>query len=616
MFNLKKVVAAGALLAATFAVPFCGAQHLDVLTAGSSAQWGVFALAADALATASGDPVKHCTLSTGTLNDHRGGSVPVENGKLWVVWTEPGSAFGVNSHVWAYLSVDSVVGVRAFQAAPRDTLTFNASSCANLLSASGSVAGVFPEADDTTTFDPGVSNTAANFLNTKALTAANTDIRPEDALFATNRAIGTLDTTSWKGLGLGTNGVVGDGTSTAHVVPFALSGTDPFSGNTVTPFVTIPIGAAPIVFFANNNLTTAGHLGNTGITDIENGRNTAVTSINHALNIFGGTDCSSSELGAGTAQNIIAVLREPTSGTMNTTEYTNFRLKENSFTGSQEMFVSPATSIVGPCQAGGSRLRAVGTGDEVNTVKANTDAIGYAFFSYEALPHTSPANVTANYKYLTLNGVDPINPSYADGEFPTCTSPQIYFCNTQDSLLLGTPAYDQFQNLRTGAYRSWSLYRAVSDSTGAAGMQTLINVAAAVADQALPDFVPLLPVCNGTAFPSGITLTNHNPMVPVSFTTYQSDEPGLWLFRSHFTRDGIAPSNGAQLGSSTPLACTEPDMSTTTLFAEFVGDTAGTPESGGDVGGAIIISGGTVSGGAPNSANPQPAEVADTGKRQ
>ena len=48
MLNLKNVVAASALLAATVVAPQCGAQTLDVLTSGSSAQWGVFAEAARA----------------------------------------------------------------------------------------------------------------------------------------------------------------------------------------------------------------------------------------------------------------------------------------------------------------------------------------------------------------------------------------------------------------------------------------------------------------------------------------------------------------------------------------------------------------------------------------
>src|SRR5580698_5482353 len=78
MLNLKKVAAAGALLAATCVVPFCEAQstvNVKVLTAGSSAQWGVFAKAADALASAemsgvSAGSVHHCTINGAALVDN------------------------------------------------------------------------------------------------------------------------------------------------------------------------------------------------------------------------------------------------------------------------------------------------------------------------------------------------------------------------------------------------------------------------------------------------------------------------------------------------------------------------------------------------------------------
>ncbi len=227
MFNLKTVAAAGALLAATVATPLCGAQTVDVLTAGSSAQWGVFAEAARALALAKvgnvATNVHHCTVNGPLLRDQRGASVPDESGKIWIVWTTSGSSV---EDIWAYLSVDSVVGVRAFMASPKDLLVIpgtSAPTCGNLLSAPAN-AGLFPESDD-----PTLNSTVEAALQNHVLTAANTDVRPEDALFTTKRAIRTLDTTSWDGLGIGTNGNVTDTTSAAHVVPFALSGNDPFS---------------------------------------------------------------------------------------------------------------------------------------------------------------------------------------------------------------------------------------------------------------------------------------------------------------------------------------------------------------------------------------------------
>src|SRR5207245_1066698 len=97
--------------------------------------------------------------------------------------------------------------------------------------------------------------------------------------------------------------------------------------------------------------------------------------------VFSGSSCSGSDLGGG-AGDIDAYLREPLSGTMNTTEFNVFRYPDASGQ-SQETGVNPAAANNNPlnlaCGGGGNRKRAIGTGDEVNGVKNNTtnDAIGY-----------------------------------------------------------------------------------------------------------------------------------------------------------------------------------------------------------------------------------------------
>ncbi len=376
MFRLKPSVAVGSILAATFLAPLCGAQTAQVITAGSSAQWGVFSEAALALAEA-GSPTHtafHFTIKgncvdsgvTGpcaALQDQRGAGVPKEPGNLWVVWNNDAS--GNPNQVWAYLSVDSVVGVRSFSAFPRSTLQISANTAA-----------AAPDQKDLLDFAPGTSGSGAVFsdadtplpstvrsvLSGQALTAANTDIRPEDALFATNRALAALDLSNADGLGYNAGDAITDQLGgQAFVENFALFGTDPVSLSTIPAanlYQTIPIGAAPIVFFGNTTTTTAGHLGSAAINNLKVATST-VTS-NDAETLFSGTTCTSAMLGfTGTTVNVNPILREPTSGTMNTTEFTNFR---QAGIGSQEINVGdPHTAgnnplTAKPCVAGGTTL--------------------------------------------------------------------------------------------------------------------------------------------------------------------------------------------------------------------------------------------------------------------
>jgi hypothetical protein len=90
---------------------------------------------------------------------------------------------------------------------------------------------------------------------------AFTDLRPEDALYATTRALGKLNTTTWSGLGyIGPTSNIGapiytaQGTGTsATPVKFALSGkADPITKIVVPAYTTIPVGAEPVIFVLNN----------------------------------------------------------------------------------------------------------------------------------------------------------------------------------------------------------------------------------------------------------------------------------------------------------------------------------------------------------------------------
>jgi len=554
---MKKITGALVLASCAALVPSASAQTLQVLTAGSSAQFGPFAVAAYSLAKAGGATAFHYTVKASApcpgaacyvaLNDSRtvteSGTtytIPQEPGNLWVVWSTNG--------IWAYLSVDSVVGVRNFSAVPRGTLAFTA-----LASLPVSATTNYTYWADGTN-DTALTSTVYAALNGKALTAANTDIRPEDALFATNRTLNSLGYGYVKDPRSGHSGqfLIGHPIDSfftpadfANPVSFAIAGgADPFTGTVGPTQITIPVGAAPIVFIANT--TGANTAGATNVTSLNAGR------------LFGGvtpsgtTPCSDT-LVTGATGPISPILREPTSGTMNTTEYSVFVPAGKD----QEAGINLADANTNPLNlpcGSGVRYRAVGTGDEVNHVIATANTMGYAFFSYESVGGGKTD------KYVTLNSIDPINSTYSSGALPTC--PVVsgsYSCPIANGA--------SFPNLRNGKYPAWSIYRIVTDSAGEAKAKTLIAKAQSLVNSSIPDFVPFTPVC---ATSKGGT-----------------NDPGLAVYREHFVPSTIetvpdtitiTPNDGS-LGSKVTCTVVKATLSPLTL--------GGGTEEGGDVGGTI-----------------------------
>jgi hypothetical protein len=542
---------AGAALSFTGTAHAASTYQLKVLEAGSSAQYGVFAEAAYQLAKLDGSAKHYTVNSVAKIHDARSTSIADEGGNIWVVWSE------TTGNVWAYISVDSTVGVRAFEALA--TLSFPTPA-----PAAGDALPVWDDASADTAL-PALVTTLLHAG--PRITAANTDIRPEDALFATKRSLAALNTTDYSGLGyagtvagIGTpikSGVSGS-TSTATPVLFALGGTDPIKSSQTAPTpITLPIGAAPIVFIANKSNTATGHLGNASVANV------AVKTTNKALTLFGGDECDASVVGGAASVPVTVLLREPLSGTMNTTEFTDFRFRTTTSGGttSQEKGVNPAvagnnglnkacTTVGG---VAGTRIRAIGTGQVVSQVNTVADSIGYAFFSYEAL-NTKTGGNAVNVKYLTLDGVDPIQATYSTGAIPVCGTSTTFSCPN------ASPK-STFPNLRNGTYRSWSTYRVITDSTDQANVQAIVNKAETVADTVLPDFVPFTPQCG---------------------TTSGKDDPGLGIYRAHFSLTGITttPTDGP-LGSN--VTCTIGGTRTLKTYA-----LGGTTEAGGDVGGAVV----------------------------
>ena len=115
MIRSKMLCSALLLVAAVVSVPAANAQPVvtvKVLAAGSSAMFQAMGVSAyNNLAgankhhyTVGGNcPSGPCAFIDDTV---RGPNIGNEGGNLWVVWDD--------NNVWAYISVDSVVGVRAF----------------------------------------------------------------------------------------------------------------------------------------------------------------------------------------------------------------------------------------------------------------------------------------------------------------------------------------------------------------------------------------------------------------------------------------------------------------------------------------------------------------------
>jgi hypothetical protein len=305
MRRLNSLFAVLALAAAVAVVPVANAQNVHFIAAGSSAMWQGFAIAAfnDVSAAAvtacqSGGHTcvaRHWTTTTANGNayvkDSRtnsSGTAPLlQFGNTWIVWVQDTTA-GTTTDVWAYVSVDSTVGVRTYLAAPRAKVVLAPGA-----SGSAGAAKIAANLFTGNAPDSPLDATAFAAVNGQTLTAGMTDIRPEDALLATNRSLGSTtdgsgnpgDTVPEAGapygapywdiysfeLGYGAynaastaaaqgigqpilSGEPGSGAN-AQPVLFALPGlNDPFSGAAVPNTITVyPVGESPIIFAVNRS---------------------------------------------------------------------------------------------------------------------------------------------------------------------------------------------------------------------------------------------------------------------------------------------------------------------------------------------------------------------------
>ena len=547
MRGTKAILAVVALAAVFGLTSAANAQGVKFVGVGSSAMFNAVAVGAfsDICSARAGSDCHHYSISGKNTSDNqnlaqafdsRNSGIPVEGGTLWVIWDNNTSPISI----WAYLSVDSVVGNRCFFAKPRCSLQVDSGVLTTPGANKVAASIMLNRQTHTTQADETSLPSAVVTAVQTSFTAALTDIRPEDAKYATKRILAAYSATNLNGLGYGSPStncpaataligcqIKGTWGGAATPVQFVLSGhKDPFTLSLTPPTTTIPVGAAPIIFVYNN---TGPGLSGGGFKDI---------TYTLAGSVFSGTKGLASDLPGGVGANPLSViLREPLSGTMNTTEFNVFRVRLSpNFASPQKSQEKGINLATGACPGlgcpnpldlagtdGGTRFRAIGTGAEISGVtgvggiKNLADSIGYAFFSFGNV--SAIAGSTGVGRYVTLDGVDGIATTYTNGVLPTCTAP------------CPATAGTSFPHLRDGSYRAWSILRLVTDKSGSnlTNAQALVTAAQNEINATVPDFVPAV------ATPDG--------------------DPGMPYLRSHFAIGGVttgtisnSPENGGDVG--------------------------------------------------------------------
>jgi hypothetical protein len=483
-----------------------------------------------------------------TLTDNRFSPGLTDIGVAWVTWTPSAAgncATYLSGSAVVYISADSTVGNRCFFARPACTVTTTATTST---SPGGALPGV-TEAD--------LPSLVLSQIDGAGVNVAATELRSEDSLFATERALAGCGYPVAPGslyLGLGyTNGskITGSthqtngGGGSYNVANFAITGNDPTTSEPVAGNWTVTeVGATPIVVFVN-----PGNGGGMGSLAISNVNREALAGFPDGT--YGRTlDIIPQQYSATSLYYATVYLREPLSDDFNVMEFAT----PNSLEGQSSQEIGLATLIadnagipypsynctsypptstntwysgenpLNETDTRGTgtsyRERAIGTSNEIKAVLATTDSLGYA--SWSAANFSSTTAETA--KYLTVNGVDPIQEFWTDGWVPTSNNDLLQDVN--------------FAHVKDGSYPIWTMLRFVSypGTEGATVAVGLASNAEKFLSPSQPDFVPL----------------------------YQLD-----VVRSHFSPPGVSYPGGKPAGSP----------------ANGTGMVA---EAGGDVGGLVL----------------------------
>jgi len=414
------------------------------------------------------------------------GSLPISDvGDIWVTWN-PGTgtcaAPAGNFDIYAYTSLDSAVGVKCYFEV--DALD-NGHGCIQSLTVPPGTAGenklCNPTAPCVYGPDTPIPAAVVNALHKKHWTAVGTDILPEDARYAVlrmftpcNQAIyrQPYDQILRQTFGLGYQGPaagVGVPIKSAvssfllNLLDFNFTGNDPInSARAVRPYSVTNLGAKPILIV----VSPAGGTGIGAATDIPGFvlSNFTDGTLGRARDLIGPTD---------PAATITTFISEPLSGPYNVMEYSI--TNSSQFHSSQDIW---------NCEPGGAvysngmrllasdgvvpayRVRALGTDEMISALQAATPSdqrMGYFYWSA-----ANAASFTAlNGKYLTVNGVDPIQNGYTDGVLPG-----VDVAHPLSNVTFG--------GLNAGDYPIWSMLRILSMNPTPIGVTALVTAAQAI----------------------------------------------------------------------------------------------------------------------------------------
>ncbi len=644
MSRLKTIFALLVVVAIAGIVPQAHATvTIEVVAAGSSAQWQSMAIGAyNALIPTATKPVGHWTSVSNTMSlvDNRHGINNTDPGTVWVVW-QCTSATCTSASVWMFDKVDSVIGDRCFFANPACTL-LGSSSVVTTSGANKIQHYLFKDGSLDTTMPAILQNLLEQGT---AIGVAATDIRPEDAMFAMCRAnsaagsntSGANTTDGLDGLGYNpnnaagvcpttpgtgnvnavgtpiTSGIPGSSAAAANTVAFSVvpGAADPISGSPVKPWTVVNVGAAPIVIVKGSMNSLAG-LHNASPTQL--------------AQVFSGTNCDASAFSGSNGAalptgGINIFLREPTSGTMNTTEATLFRgptVSPNNGTATAPLGLSQETNVYntttltlnnplagqnGTCNgnAASARYRGLSTSDVVNSGVQNSnngsiahpfpnlqDGIAYTFFGFG---NVAGLNDSPNFGYITINGVDPIFATYnstssrgfdpaqpPSGELPGQPDLELPALACVGGTGQGYPCAENqiwagglsFPNVRNGSYPAWSLLRAIALTSGGqlTALKALVLNSQKNVVSTVPDYIPYAAV----TCPRASTSTPWF-VCPVGGGTDGVKDPGLLVLRAHYLQtDG----GGTAINTGTVENFTKTGS-------------GGYTEAGGDMGGEVFV---------------------------
>lgn len=412
-------------------------------------------------------------------------NLPIDDdGDIWIAWgpgTGTCAAPTGNFNIYAYTSLDSVLGVRCYFEV--DDSSGNV-GCVEIITVPAGTAGenklCNPSGSCVYGPDTPIPQAIISALNGQHWFAVGTDILPEDAKFALLRMFARCGDPVWRqpfdlGLretyGLGYQGAVpGIGKSVLshfsnalfHTLDFNFFGNDPLnSGKPVPAYSITTLGAKPIIIA----VSPAGGAGVGAATDI-NG-------FTLALFTGGVLGRTTDLLGPTVTSPVTTLISEPFSGPYNVMEYSvpnssQFHISqdENNCDGSggasSNALNVQSTNGVYPAY----RVRALGTAEMITQIQAATatdQRLGYFYWSAA----NASAFTAANGKYLTVNGVDPLQDIYTDGVLPGADSAHPLSNVT-------------FKWLNMGDYPIWSVLRIISQTPVPIGVTNLISAAQAL----------------------------------------------------------------------------------------------------------------------------------------